>query len=338
MRYRSSRLRLLGLLVCVLIFLAGCSGQQPLSNYARTGDTVLISLGGTNQNALLPIIHKENIALTITDAANVTYPVLLRRLFRVYSDPTSGYDFRSPNSNYPSSVGNLDSYVDPYQGMWLAVVDLVDPQTNAPPPLVAGIAHLAVLSSEIQNWFDPTGWSWPWTNGNLDSIPLEILPGTGSKNPLNYLTPMSTAPLASLEALAQLDVTVSGTPSGLIGGGGFTIQYLDISFPAYAPPKVVTTTPDPNVQLAVKRESQGDGTSLLRVIVTNPHGFKVNNTRAGLIDGKSMLRSLQFSLVWDWGSDVTDENWENSIQMVSGEYFDMDGYVMPGIVPVMQLR
>jgi len=338
MQSSCGNVRLLGLFFGFVISLAGCAGKQPISSYARTGDTVLISLGGSDANALVPLLHKENIAIRITDAVNVTYPVLLRHLFRVYSDPTSGYDYRSPNINYPPYVGNLDSYVDPYQGMWMAVVDLVDPQTNAPPPLVVGSAHLSVSSSEIQNWVDFSGFNGPWTNGNLDNIPLNILPGTGSKNPLNYLTPMSTAPVASLEPLAQLDVTVSGTPSAPVGGGSFTIQYLDSSFPAYSPPKVVTTTPDPNVQLAVERVPQGDGTTRLHVMLTNPHGFEVDNDRTGLFDGKSMLRSLQFNIVWDWNSDVSDENWQDSFQMVNAEYFDMEGYVMPDIVPVMQMR
>ena len=316
--------------------LAGCAGRQPLSNYARTGDTVLVVLGGTEANALVPVIRKENVSITITDSAGSEYPVSLRRLFRVYSDPTSGYDFRSPNPDYPAAIGNIDSYVDPHQGMWLAIVDLVDPQTQTPPPLAEGSAHLSVSSAEIDNWVDFSNYNWSWTNGNLDNIPLEILPGTGSKHPLNYLSPISRAPAGSLEPLSQLEIRVSGTPSSEIGGGQFTLRYVNASFPAHAPPRVTTTTPDPNVQLAVTSDPQTDGTTLLHVMLSNPHGFEVNNERTGLLGGKSLLRSMRFNVMWEANETVTDANWQDSLQLLSGAFFDIEGYPIPDITPDVQ--
>lgn len=328
--------RLLGAFAVLAALLAGCAGEQPVSNYARTGDTVLIALGGTEANALVPVIRKENVAITITDSAGSEFPVSLRRLFRVYSDPTSGHDFRSSNSSYPAAIGNIDAYVDPHQGLWLAIVDLVDSQTQAPPPLAAGSAHLTVASSEIDNWVDFSGYNWSWTNGNLDNIPLEILPGTGSKHPLNYLGPLGRAPAASLEPLAQLEIRVAGTPSAEIGGGQFTLRYVTANFPAHAPPRVTTTTPDPNVQLAVTGDPQADGTTLLQVMVSNPHGFKVNNDRAGLLNGKSLLRSMRFNVMWEANATVTDANWQDSLQLLSGEFFDIEGYPITDITPDIQ--
>lgn len=318
-----------------ILFAAGCSSRQPISNYARTGDTVVLSLGGTDSNAVASVLKKQNITVTITDAAANTYAVKLRNVFRVYSDPTSGYDFRSPTSSL-----YYDSYVTPHQGLWLAVVDLVDPVSGANLPLVAGAASFAVSSPDLNQWVDYPGWGWTWTNGNLSSIPVEILAGTGSKNPMNDLTPLSTAPLDSLTAEPQVEVTVSGTPSAKIGGGNFVFRLSNAGFGGTADklPRAVATSPDRNVQLAWNRVDQGDGTSLMTVIVTNPHGFHVDNDKTGLPAGESLLRSLRFSIVWDGkasGVTVNDANWTGAIQLVSGEYIDLNGDVLPELSPAL---
>lgn len=312
----------------VLAFTTGCSSRQPVSSYARTGDTVMLSLGGTDSNALVSVLKKQNIVVTITDAASVTHTAKLRSVFRVYSDPTSGYDFRAPTSDL-----NYDSFVTPHQGLWLAVVDLVDPASGAALPLAVGAASISVSSADLNPWVDYTGWGWAWTNGNLASIPIEILAGTGSRNPMNELTPLSTAPLDSLTAGPQVEVTVSGTPSQPVGGGSFVFRVVNADFgTASKRPRAVATSPDRNVQLAWRRIDQGDGTSLLKVIITNPHGFNTDNSKTGLPDGRSLLRSLRFSIVWDGkynATPISDVNWQNSLQLVSAEYIDINGNAMP---------
>jgi len=326
----------LALLCLVLAFASGCSSRQPLSHYARAGETVVLSLGGTDSNAKVSVLKSQNVTVTITDAASVTHTAKLRNLFRVYSDPTSGYDFRSP-------TGNLywDNYVTPHQGLWMAVVDLVDP-SGSPLPLAAGSATISVSSPDLNQWVDYPGWGWPWTNGDLSSIPVEILAGTGTTNPMNYLTPLSAAPLDSLTASPQVEVTPAGTPSQAVGGGSFVFSYVNADFVSMygsqTLPRVVATSPDPNIQLGWSRADQGDGTSLLRVVISNPHGFNTDNSKTGLPGGKSLFRSLRFSIVWDGklnATDITDANWTDSIQLVSGEYIDLNGNVMPELSPVL---
>lgn len=325
--------RLISLTVITLL-VSACASMQPISNYARTGDTVMISLGGTESNALVPVLKKENLTITITDSVSNSYPVKIRRVFRVYSDPTSGYSYRSASMMQPSAP-NLDVYVDAHQGQWMAVIDLVDPATDTPWPLATGPAQLSVSSPEIQNWVDHSGYGWAWTNGNLDNIPVEILAGTGSSNPMNYLGPMSNDPMASLEPQPQVEVTVSGTPLADIGGGSLEILYTNADSGQNAAPSVTATTPDPNIQLASSREPQGDGTTLLRILITNPHGFMQTDHQAGLAAGKSMLRSLRFNLVWEPNAVVNDANWQNSIQLVNSEFVDVDGNTLPGLTPVL---
>jgi hypothetical protein len=251
----------------------------------------------------------------------------------MYSDPSSLYEYR--NLNFGNSV---DGYNQPHQGIWMAVLDLVDPGTNQPLPLASGAASLSISSPDIQNWYDPTGYGWTWTNGNLDNIPIDILPGTGAPNPLNYLGPMTTYPLDSLEPAQQLEVSVQGVPAGLIGGATFVFQYTNASFtPA---PRVTTTTPDPNVQLASHAVDRGDGTSTLNVVVINPHGFNVDNDKVDIVytvgqARRSLLRSLHFNIFWQ-NSVATDSDWQTHISLLSAQYVDLDGNSMPGVSTLVQ--
>ncbi len=323
------------LYLMALSFIAmGCASMQPLSNYARTGDTVAISLGGTDSNALAPVLKKENITVTIKDAANSVYPVKVRNVFRVYSDPTSGYDYYAPLPN----SGSYDAYVPAHMGQWMAIIDLVDPTSGNPPALATGSATLSVASPQLQNWVDYPGWGWTWTNGNLSSIPIQILPGTGSANPMNYQQPITFAPLGELEPRPQVEVSVSGTPSTLIGGGSFTFSYVTANFGTAQGqrPLVTTTTPDPNVQLASNYVDQANGTTLITVLISNPHGFNVDNSKTGLAVGRSMLRSLRFDIMWgNPATTINDTNWQQSLQLVSSQYYNLSGNPMAELSPVL---
>ncbi|MBT8438128.1 MAG: hypothetical protein KJO91_00260, partial [Gammaproteobacteria bacterium] len=211
------------LLIMIAMLSVGCSSMQPISSYARSGDTVMIALGGTfESNAQASILKKENVTVTITDSSSITSPVTIRYLFRVYADPTSGYGYRVHPLN--SMYGEIETYVEPYSGQWLAVVDLVDPVTGNPVPLAPGAANLSVSSPDLVSFIDHYGLGWPWTDGDLSSIPIEILPGTGSLNPLNYLGPISKDPMLSLQPMHQIEVLPQGTPSNVIGGGEFVFS------------------------------------------------------------------------------------------------------------------
>ena len=324
------------LLLLLALYLTGCASMQPLSNYARSGDTVLISLGGTHSNALVSVLKKGNIAVSITDSNSTLHTVKLRSVFRVYSDPTSGYDFRSPNN-----IGYYDSYVAPHQGLWMAVVDLIDPVTDNPVPLATGSATISISSPDLDNWFDHTGYGWSWTNGNLNSIGIEILAGTGAPNPLNYLGPVTTAPLDSLAPNPHLEISTSGTPSDFVGGASFVLQYDNADFGGLASqylPRAVKLSPDANVQIASHHVHQDDGTTLLTVIVSNPHGFNTNNNKQGISQGRSLLRSLGFNLVWDdkiSPTGINDSNWQSHFTLLSSKYIDLQGDALVGLSAVM---
>lgn len=321
--------------IIFLLLVTSCASQQPLSNYARTGDTILVSLGGTDTNAKVPVLWKENITATVTDATNNAYPVKVRNLFRVYSDPTSKYSHSSSGSS-----GFLESWVPANMGVWLAVIDLSDPATGQYPPLMTGAGKLSITSPEMEPWIDYSGLGWTWTNGNLETIPIEIIPGTGNPNPLNYMWPVSHYPLDSLEPAPQVEVraNVPAEFGTVIGGATFVFRYVTADFGTTAErrPRVTTTAGDPNVQLASRYVDQGDGTTLLTVLLGNPHGFNPDNSRAGLAQGRSLLRSLRFDIMWRVTDKIiNDVNWQSSIQLVSAQFVDLDGNPLPGVMPMM---
>lgn len=318
--------------------------MQSMSSYARTGDTVTIALGGSEEsNALVDILKKEDIAISITDSGGNIYPVKLRHLFRVYPDNSSTYIFNTKNVGNGNSI---DAYAPPLLGQWLATVDLVDPDTLALPPLIAGPATISATSAAQLNQsflYTTAGAQWPWTNGNLASIAIEILPGTGTSNTLNYLGPVSHDPITDLEPLPQILVSPSAPPLASIAGGSFTFVYNSADFVGGL--MAVQANHDPNVQLTSSVTVLANGSKQLKVMLLSPKGFLNNNVRTapyGLdnemgVGKMSPLRSARFNLVFKRGAIANDDvNWQNSIQMISGNYIDLQGNQVLDISPVMK--
>ncbi len=321
-------LKLFTLVLCSMAWMmTGCTGTQSISNYARSGDTVILALGGTHATAQVPILTMANTSVDITDAGGNIYPVKLRHLFRLYADPTSRYSFRSV-----ASIFTWDTYVAPHQGMWVAVIDLADPATGDPLPLQVGNASLSVSSPGelIPTLLNSVTF---FNDGDLRNVGIEILPGTGAPHMMNTAWTGSPQPLQSLQPSPQIAVTASGTPTTRVGGGSFTFSYVNAVFPPQVRPLVVTTAADPNVQLASHYLDQGDGTTQLNVIIRNPHGFNTSNSKSGLATGNSMLRSLRFNIIWfDRNTSMKEDNWQDYLQLVSAEYIDTEANPMPELV------
>ncbi|BCO30783.1 hypothetical protein TspCOW1_08860 [Thiohalobacter sp. COW1] len=223
----------------------------------------------------------------------------------------------------------------------MAVIDLVDPENGSLPPLAIGTASLSVSSPEL----NPANPETIYNDGDLSNIPIEILSGTGTPNPMNQEWNTFPAPLNSLEPQPQLQVSVSGTPSTLIGGASFTFSYVTERFTINSfdgkSPRVVATSPDPNIQLSSIHINQGDGTTLIKAIIINPHGFNVNDSASGIINGRSLLSSLEISVMWDrtnTKTPITESNWQDAIQFIGGEFYDIDGSLMPELTPTMEVK
>ena len=335
MCFITKNLHKLVLLGLTTVLFTGCSSMQSMSSYARTGDTVTIALGGTEEsNALVEILKKEDINVTITDANLNTYPIKLRHLFRVYPDYSSTYIF---NTKEYSAGTEYDTYAPPLLGQWIATVDLEDPVTSTLPPLAEGAATISV-SSPLQLNQTVYYRNNDWENGNLASISIEILPGTGARNTLNYVSIMKYDPIAALEPLPQIIISPSALPAANIAGGSFKFVYNATDFAGGL--MVVPANQDPNVQISSYTTDLGNGTNQLEVMILNPKGFLNQNNRSGgimAVGEMSPLRSVRFNLVFKATAIANnDAAWQNSIQMVSGNYIDLQGDQVFDISPVMK--
>jgi len=329
------------LLGVVTALFSSCASMQSMSSYARTGDTVTIALGGTeDSNALVEVLKKEDINITITDINGNTYPITLRHLFRLYPDHSSSYVYKTDKNS-----GSQENYSPPFIGQWMATIDLIDPVTSSMPTLAIGAATISVSSPSqlIQAvYYEAFGANYSWTNGDLGSIDIEILPGQGTSNSLNYLQPVNFDPIAALEPMPQFIISPSASPMNNIAGGSFSFVYNPSDFV-----KGVVATPanhDPNVQITSIATTLANGNKQLNVTILNPKGFINNNKRTGIIGAGTMgvgkmspLRSVRFNLVFSTGAIANDDaNWQNYIQMISGEYIDLAGNPVIDISPVMK--
>jgi len=326
-------------LLLVLATMIGCSSMQSISSYARTGDTVMVSLGGSAKNALVPVLRKENISATITDSLGNESAITIRNLFKIYADGTSLY-------NYQTKAHLLSGpYVSAYQGQWMAVLDLVDPVTSEPVNIASGQASIAISSIELDETFQYYNTVY---NGNLSQIPIEIIDGIGSKNPMNYLTPISESPLNYLEPLPQVLISPQGafdSENITIGGLEYTISFNTADFRRAGndyKPNVAIEIPDSKAQLAVKYLPQEDGTTQIKIVLMNPSGFSTyetpanatkNTTTQEYLPEASPFKSLNISLYWANLNNITDENWMNSLQIVNSTYYDTNGNVVTELSP-----
>jgi hypothetical protein len=315
------RIIVYGIWLILVGTVSGCAALQPLSNYARTGDTVAVALSQTEPNVT---IRTEQTTATLTDAANVNRPVRVRHVFRVYSDPTSAYSRRSVmKSGWDSSNVPMETYSNPYQGQWVAIVDLVDPTTGAAPAFATGTAKLVVN----------------WPSGASNQNDLEILPGTGQSNPLhgNYFF-YNYDPIGTLEQMPQVQVTFSGTASAPLGGASLTFTYNTANFGgSHTAPWVTIISPDPNIQLYSSRRDLGNGNTELKATVLNPYGFKTDNDfYSGIAEQMSLRRDLRLTVAWDKSlNNITDANWQGSLQLTGYQLFDLNGSAVSGFTPVL---
>lgn len=309
----------------LVALVTGCVSQQPLSNFARKGDTVVVSLGGTTKNVQVPVLKKENVTVTVTDAAGTTHTPKVRNLFRVYADPTSNYSYSSTRS------GSWAYTVGAYQGQWMAVIDLVNPGNNQVLPLAQGAATVSFTAAGLQ--------STPGTSdGDMNSVPLTIIAGTGAPNPLNEQNTNSffgvSRPMNYLDPLPQILVSPNPAtpPSGTaIGGLNLVFSYTTSDIPGS--PDIMPAAPDANTQLMTDIDHQSDGTTVVKAMLLNPHGFKRSNSAS--TDGSSPYKNLAVSIVLGGSGYITDQNWQSALQVISAEYVDINGDPVVDVTPVL---
>jgi hypothetical protein len=302
------------LLVLLALLTTACTGLQPFPNYARTGDTVSFALGREDAQVLAPMLKKEELTATITDAAGTTHTAKMRHVFKLYADPTSEYNVR-------------ESWFEAYNVLWVGVVDLVNPLNDNPLALASGPATMSITGNGLATTTGGYG------GGDLTDVPVEILPGTGAPHPLNETDGMffgTIYPVANVEPMAQVDVSPTAPPT-VVGGAELEFAYTYSGAYGIAKPKVVPISQDPNVHLSTRFTQQPDGSYLIKCVLVSPLGFSPDNSSRG---ERPLLRDLSIRIVF-LNKDVTDQNWQQALQLVSGRYVDLNGDTIAGVSPVL---
>ena len=342
-----------GLLFCWV--LSGCVGQQAFTKVARTGDTVALALGGSPSHELNPNVRKVDMSVSITDSSGVSYPAKLRHLFKLHPDPASKLNY-SATYEYDVSVFSSRAYRQPNQGEWIAVVDLVDPQSGVPLPLMPGMATLQVVTPDLTN-------SVPFgvanSDGNLASIDIEILAGTGSIHGFNdYGSPEMLEPLPQIEVSFDnsqvTDTYVDIASATVVGAVGFTIDYDDSFFSRKYPPMVRGNINDPRI-LVHAADIDDNGNRVLNVIALTAEKGIVANPDPNLdqdttVPGRkhSKISDLRIFVTWDPAlltAGPIDATNVNSVFSISGvTVVDGNGNPLLGtgggglVTPVVSLR
>lgn len=309
---RSTMIEVMVLLVISLGF-SGCIGFQPFPLAARSGDTISLALGGSPSHEIVPgsQITLDDLNITIQQDINGNgvidadekFPVKKRYLFRLYPDLTS-------------NVANFSVYGDTPVGEWSAVLDLVDPSTNAPLPLVGNRqAAVVVATSKLKNN------KWSTAEGKLTSIPLTILPGTGQSNNFNNNAALGVD-IASLQPLPQLALSFLGTTN--VAAIDLDIDYDENILWDESYFKIRPNVSTPNIVVNQRVYFDDNGIAKIRImLMTNQGVVPANNMKCFVVMDPAYI---------DYGS-VTD----STFTVTSAKFYNESGVEVTGVSVVKTL-
>ena len=292
-------LKMIASTLCCVIILAGCNGKEPLSNYARPGDTIAIAATGTRDfNSGKPVyLRKEDLTLQINCNGNI-YTPKIRHVLRVYGDTSS-------------SLIMENSFSHILGGQWSVVIDLVDELDN---PLT-----MTPCTAEVNLQYPGLTFA---------SQQLEILSGIGASN--DFPAELFSNQLHNLEPQPHLLISTIENPfitppTTSLAAAEFIIEYKDSDFIG-TKPTAVKITQHSNIQmLSSVTDATASGYKQLKILITNPYGF-VQNPPVTDRQKTASYNELPFIVAWNNFSTETinDTNWQNSIHLVSATFYDVN--------------
>ena len=301
----------------MLVSLWGCVQTRPVPGYARTGDIVVVGLGGIERNsASTPALRPSDLDVTITDFNGDTYPLAASNIFKSYPD------YKAFMNTAAIDGGDQGLELVPFDGGWFAVVPLITPGSATQLPLAVGPATIAVSSPKLAN-------TALLGEGDLSNLNLEILSGASSVD-AQYL-----AQFTGYAGGENNFVISPGDLSGIdnVAGAFFKIDYIDETYFANGiEPVVVPSGHNPFVQLAYNVVSNGNGTGSITVTLLNPAGFK---STANADSNSSLLADLSVNLLYfaDGNGQAAIANTKFELDTTESYYIDGNGEVIGGLSP-----
>ncbi len=248
--------RLFVLITVSLAALSGCVQIGSIPTLARSGDTIVLGLGGIKRNWQSET--PKNLQITITDSAFNSYSLTPAHFFQAYPD------YRSVISTLALD-GSNGLELEPYDGSWFVSTALADSQ-GQPLILAAGAAKIVVAASNLRVVLNGQGQVLP-DEGDLAEIPIEIIPGSPSNNnsSMQFLTYDNRG--------SHFLVRPASTPSTLIGGAYYVVNYLsDVNFGALKP-AVYPVSHNPYINMNYTIKENGNGSGSFCIYIYNSAGF-----------------------------------------------------------------
>lgn len=292
-------------LFCLMIslFLAGCSGLQPFSNSARTGDTIAVALQGAEG---VDYIDSADLSARILDANGIYHNIWIENVVRVYADPLS--------------EATMSSMVFPhvgakYEAEWMVMITLSDSGAGVLYPNIAPGSATIEITHPTLSFFSPQ---------------ITILPGQGQRHQRISSDGLGNSLDYKLRAAPHVGVTNNGITSGEVAGGTFIFEYDASQFPGNERAlRAVKLSQDPNIQLLASTTDLGGNMKQLKVVILNPNGFTATKSVVSdfTVAGKSLLRDLSFVLTWALSETATNYNptIPGDLNLVSTEFVDIYG-------------
>jgi hypothetical protein len=314
---------------CAAAFLAGCVQMTPVPGYARSGDTLVLGLGGIQRNARgHQTMSPADLVITITDSAKATHTLTPQQPFKVFPDYGSQLNYQTIGGN--STMSPLP--IQPFDGGWFVPVSLTrDGVTTPIAGLAPGRATISITSPTGKLVNNPSTGNYGVSQGflkegNLIRIPVEIIAGTGdpasdaNKDYNNQLRAYGVSGVSSFNV-------APGTLKGIstVGGVQLAIKYSAASTKGTNAPLVVPYSHNPSINLQQNVIENGDGTKTINILLTAPQGFAATPTSL-----KPSLRDLNLKVIYFGGSSPGVD-----FQIVSSKYIDTSGGVIPGLNAVI---
>jgi hypothetical protein len=306
------------LLIVLVGLLSGCIQTQSIPSHARSGETIILGLGGIHRNAGSNYnLKKTDLSATLTDSSGIEHQLMVDALFKVYQDHNSVLNMGTITGVY----SGMD--FDVYDGGWFAAVSLTTASPRQALPIASGDATIRVDSTDLIN----TNYA-PY-EGDLLNIPIEIVEGevewdSDVLQQFNKYQSYENAFVVEPDDLAAVDE---------VAGAYLVIHYSDDSLLSREP-IVIPVGHNPFIQLAYNVVNHGDGTGSIYVTLMNPAGFK---TREARIDNSSLLADLSVRLQYFEVNGVDLNLLEGSftLDQSASYYVDMQGDAIFAIDPLM---
>jgi len=316
-----------------ILVMTGCVQLSSVPGYARSGDTLVLGLGGIQRNAngaqsLNTTTTNPDLYITITDSANVTYPLTAKQTFKAYPDYGSLMNFQTIGKTTVMAPLPIPAF----DGGWFVTVSLTGADGLAIPNLAVGSATISITSPTGKLVNSPSTSTYA-SEGNLTHIPVEIIAGQSNPNStannnydkqFNAYSSANTA-ITSISAFNIAPSSLSGITA--VGGMQVAIKYNPTHYSQTVTPLVIPYSHNPSINLQQNIVNNNDGTQTINVILTAPKGFAVSPTP--LIPS---LRDLNLRVLY-FGA-TTGYNVANDFQIMSSKFIDTSGNTIAGMTAI----